>query len=104
MEKSSNQAARRLRQAVEARGLSQADLAKECEASPGAVSQWLKGSKQPSRENLKTIADVLQVDAQWLEYGTGLGPQPDEEKQRVDYLAHRGWRMRPTAPDGGRDY
>jgi transcriptional regulator with XRE-family HTH domain len=95
---------RRLRQVLEVREMSQADLAKRANTSTGAVSQWLSGAKQPSRENIRTLAAVLQVDPQWLEYGSGLGPQPDEAKERAEYERNTGWRMRQAPVDGGRDY
>ncbi len=95
---------RRLRQALDARGFSQAELARLAETSTGAVSQWLSGAKQPSRDNIRALAQHLDIDPQWLEYGSGSGPQPNEAKERENYERSIGWRMRPAPVDGGRDY
>lgn len=96
--------ARRLRQAIEHRPMSQTDVAKQLGLSGAAVSQWLSGAKQPNRENIKSISELLGVDPQWLEYGSGTGPQTDPENDRAEYQADTCWRMRTAPVDGGRDY
>lgn len=95
---------RRLRQVMQLRGMTQVELAKRVVASTGAVSQWLSGAKPPSRDNIKKLAEVLDVDPEWLEYGAGTGPQPDADQERSEYSQSAGWAMRPAPVDGGRDY
>src|SRR5437773_7634800 len=95
---------RRLREVMQMREMSQADVAKRLSTSAAAVSQWLSGTKQPSRENIRTLATLLTVDPQWLEYGAGAGPARDESKERAEYKRHSGWRTRPAPVDGGRDF
>lgn len=36
-----------------------------------ATSKWLNGETMPGRQNMKVIADTLEVRAEWLEYGEG---------------------------------
>lgn len=96
--------ARRLREAMELRGMSQADISKRADTSTGAVSQWLSGAKRPSREKLRIVAEILHVDPEWLEYGSGNGPQPDAQKEKEQYKRQTGWRNRLAPLDGGRDY
>lgn len=37
--------------------------------SDGAVSQWRKGKTKPSKRNLERMAEILDVDVMYLEYG-----------------------------------
>jgi transcriptional regulator with XRE-family HTH domain len=66
---------KRLRLAREARGLSGGDIAKACEVSRQAVSQWESDETQPAIGNLEKAAARLTVSLEWLR--TGHGPPPD---------------------------
>ncbi|MET0362559.1 MAG: helix-turn-helix transcriptional regulator [Sphingobium sp.] len=44
--------------------------------SPETVSRWFKGEVQTSRERIVTLAEVLNVNVNWLETGNGK-PQKD---------------------------
>jgi transcriptional regulator with XRE-family HTH domain len=65
----------RLRKARMARGLSAGDIARACEVSRQAVSQWESDETQPAMENLDRAATRLTVSMEWLR--TGRDPQPD---------------------------
>ncbi len=94
----------RLREAMESAGLNQGQLAELLEVSQSAVSQWLAGAKEPSRENLRECAEALRVDPAWLEYGAGPGPQLKLDAERKAYRATVEWSFRAVPPDQGRDY
>lgn len=50
-----------IREAREAAGISQGELAKRIGVTPGAVSQWEQGTTNPSIHRLKAIAQTLGV-------------------------------------------
>jgi transcriptional regulator with XRE-family HTH domain len=54
------------------KGLTQGELARQTDSSAAAVSQWIGGKKLPTRDNVRALAKVLEVNSQWLEFGTGL--------------------------------
>ena len=64
----------RLRKARQDKGLSQADLAKRAKLQPSAVSHFETGTRAPSFENLRRLADALGVSIDFL-----LGRQTDGE-------------------------
>jgi transcriptional regulator with XRE-family HTH domain len=57
---------KRIRDAREDRGISQADLAREADIHPTVISQFESGSRQPSPDNLKKLADALSVSIDYL--------------------------------------
>jgi transcriptional regulator with XRE-family HTH domain len=56
----------RLRQARELRKLSQADLATRAKLQPSAVSHFETGTRRPSFDNLRRLADALTVSTDYL--------------------------------------
>jgi RNA polymerase primary sigma factor len=48
------------------------------------------------------VARVLDVDAGWLQFGTGDAPSRDLEEQRAEYRDVLRWHWRPTPADGQR--
>jgi transcriptional regulator with XRE-family HTH domain len=56
----------RLRQARELRQLSQAELAARARLQPSAVSHFETGTRRPSFDNLRRIADALEVSTDYL--------------------------------------
>jgi Zn-dependent peptidase ImmA (M78 family)/transcriptional regulator with XRE-family HTH domain len=56
----------RIAQVREFAGLSKTDLAKALGVTVAAVSQWEDGSKNPTTENLVSIAEALKVDVKLL--------------------------------------
>lgn len=58
--------AERLRQAREMRGLSQSELAEKAGLQTSAVSHFEVGRRAPSFDNLKRLAEALQVSIDFL--------------------------------------
>jgi transcriptional regulator with XRE-family HTH domain len=56
----------RLRNARELRKLSQSELAAKSGLQPSAVSHFESGRRSPSFQNLKAVADALQVTTDYL--------------------------------------
>jgi transcriptional regulator with XRE-family HTH domain len=56
----------RLKAARELRGLSQAELAEKTGLQPSAVSHFESESRSPSFDNLKRLADALDVTTDYL--------------------------------------
>lgn len=56
----------RLRQARELRKLSQAELATRAKLQSSAVSHFETGTRRPSFDNLRRLADALQVSTDFL--------------------------------------
>ena len=73
----------RVKRTREMRGLSQADLAKKTGLQPAAVSHFETGQRSPSFDNLRRLADALEVSVDYLlgrideeKYGTGIAAAP----------------------------
>ena len=67
---------RRLKQARELRGLSQADLGNLLGGqTSSAVTQWETGTSTPRTSNVMELPTLLNVSAVWLFYGLGLPEQ-----------------------------
>jgi transcriptional regulator with XRE-family HTH domain len=56
----------RLRTAREHRKLSQAELAEKADLQPSAISHFENGRRSPSFDNLKGLADALDVTTDYL--------------------------------------
>lgn len=64
----------RFRLALEELGISpgeQGRLARMFNVSGAAVRKWLEGSAMPTSARIPQIADLLQVNRGWLQYGEG---------------------------------
>lgn len=57
---------KRLKQARELRGLSQAQLAAKAGLPPASISHFESGPRKPSFDNLKSIASALDVTTDYL--------------------------------------
>jgi transcriptional regulator with XRE-family HTH domain len=58
--------AKRLKEARELRNLSQADLATRARLQASAVSHFETGTRRPSFDNLRRLADALHVSTDYL--------------------------------------
>lgn len=56
----------RLRRAREYRGWSQGDLAEKAKLQPSAISHFETGARKPSFDNLRLLADTLDVTTDYL--------------------------------------
>ena len=77
--------ASRLRNARTARHLSQSDLAKRANLQASAVSHFETGTRKPSFDNLRRLADALRVTTDYL---LGRTDQMDTSTASADQL-HR---------------
>jgi transcriptional regulator with XRE-family HTH domain len=63
-------ARREVSEAIQAKlrelGWKQNRLAKECGVSPSAVSRWLSGEREPGKEQIRKLVDVLGLSAEVL--------------------------------------
>ncbi len=94
----------RMRQALDASGLTQAQVASRLGVAQSAVSQWLTGSRRPDRDVFERFAEAVGVQPVWLDYGVGDGPQADRSVERAEYRSALEWGFRSEPADGSRDY
>jgi transcriptional regulator with XRE-family HTH domain len=62
---------RRLRQAREARGMTQAEVARAAHLEPSAVAHFESGRREPSARNLRALCRAVDVSADYLLALTG---------------------------------
>jgi phage repressor protein C with HTH and peptisase S24 domain len=69
----------RLKQSLSAHGIDQwgagARLAEIANVTPKASSKWLNGESLPGPVKMRAIADALNVQIEWLQYGSGVKPE-----------------------------
>lgn len=70
---------RRLREALQLRGLSQADLARRIGVGEATVSEWLTRGRAPLGDVMLLLPEVLDVNGHWLLTGNGPREIPDGE-------------------------
>ena len=58
--------AQRLRQLIEARGITQRELAEMAGVHPSTIYRWLYEDKLPRRAQLRAVAQALSADEDWL--------------------------------------
>jgi len=70
--------ASRLKKSVAAKGIDQwgagARLAEVAKVTPKAASKWLNGESIPGPAKMQAIASFLDVKIEWLQHGSGEGP------------------------------
>lgn len=57
---------KRLREVRKSKKLTQQQIADEIGVNRGSYSNWEKGKREPSFENLIKLADLLEVTLDWL--------------------------------------
>ncbi len=95
---------KRISIAMELKGMKQNQMAGQLGVSQSTVSDYVRGEKRPQQKRVERLAEVLEVEPQWLVFGEGEGPSPDLSEQRDEYVEQAGWQFRQAPPDGGRDY
>lgn len=70
--------AKRLRKAMDIRGIKQVELVEVTGISKSAISQYLSGAFVPKQKNTYKLADALNVDPAWL-----MGREVNMEKKEV---------------------
>jgi transcriptional regulator with XRE-family HTH domain len=79
----------RLRQVLDDRGLSQADLARELGVGVATVSEWFTRGRVPNGDVMLRLPGALRVNGHWLL--TGEGPREREPSPQGDpYLRGAG--------------
>lgn len=69
----------RLKQQMNEKGLTTADLCRLTTIDRSLLWHYLKGSKYPKTDNLRRIANVLYVNSEWLEgYDVEKTPKPTQ--------------------------
>jgi transcriptional regulator with XRE-family HTH domain len=72
----------RLRQCLDDRGMSQADLARDLGVGVATVSEWFTRGRVPNGDVMLRLPSTLQVSGHWLL--TGEGPRDVERRRGVD--------------------
>lgn len=73
--------ATRLREARESAELSQSELAEKAKLQPSAISHFETGKRKPSFDNLRSLADALNVTTDYL---LGRADSSEQGKSRVE--------------------
>ncbi|WP_296210901.1 helix-turn-helix domain-containing protein [Psychrobacter sp. UBA3480] len=76
--------AERLEQSLDENNLKQVDVSKALKVSKAAVSKWLSGASEPSRQYSDMLAELLNINVDWLCYGEGA----KEKLLRDDIFVH----------------
>ena len=56
----------RLKEAMDIRGLKQADIVEKGKIDKGQLSSWLSGKYKPRQNNISKLSEILSVDEAWL--------------------------------------
>jgi transcriptional regulator with XRE-family HTH domain len=76
----------RLRQVLEDRGMSQADLARELGVGVATVSEWFTRGRVPNGDVMLRLPHVLRVNGHWLL--TAEGPRDLQRGPGIDPYSH----------------
>lgn len=56
----------RLKEAMDIRGLKQADIVEKGKIDKGQLSSWISGKYKPRQNNISKLSEILSVDEAWL--------------------------------------
>ncbi len=70
----------RLKEAIRCAGLNQREAAERLNVTEGAVSNWVRGEREPGLEDLLLMTVVLKVSADWL---LGVKAPPPTDVQEI---------------------
>ena len=83
---------KRIKQMMQIRDITQADLARITGIRASSISDYLSGKYQPKQDKIALIADALSVNPGWLmgydEPKKPISSSIDEKKENRDLLAH----------------
>lgn len=77
--------AERFNEAIKLRNVKQAWVAKKTGIAPGTISNWSCGKYSPKEENLRTIAEALNVSEAYLRGYTDDPERLDDSKEQTIY-------------------
>lgn len=83
----------RLKQAMEYRNMSAADLCKKGPFAKATVSYWLSGRNEPNNEKLYLLGKILDVSEAWL-LGYDVEMARDPAQKDMDELAELSMRIK----------
>ena len=81
---------KQLRLYLDLRGISAAELSRKTKVSKQVLSLWLSGSKPKNIEQVKNVADVLEVTLDHLLFGSGKHHETEKFKE-LDALLGNEW-------------
>ena len=93
MEKNQPSIASRLREALNIRGMKQADLVRSTGLDRGAISSYLSGKYEPKQKAIYKMAQALNVSEGWL-MGFNISMERSEVSKKNDQLAKLIVKMR----------
>lgn len=76
--------AKRIFEALQARGGNQSEFARYVGVTPQSVQQWISGETGPRRNNLVRAADYLKVTTQYLQFGDTSVVVPEADSVKID--------------------
>ena len=85
--------AKRLQEAMDMRGMKQADLAKATDLARGTISNYLKSKYEPKSTAVNKLAKALNVSEMWL-WGYDLPMERSEGQKKNDQLVELVTRLR----------
>jgi len=86
-----------LKGAIEAANLNQVGLAVKMGVSEAAVSDWVRGNREPGEDNLRKMARVLGLPV--AELYVALGRVPPQEPGEEPWLREVRARLRAASPE-----
>src|SRR5579885_3597256 len=96
---------RLVKDSLHATGARQVDLALEAEVSQTSISDWLRGIKRPSAENITTLARAMAKIESGIRPGDGRQPEPERVRTLRDrMLQAAGYIDSPVVGDVPHDY
>ena len=96
MEKNQPSIASRLREALNIRGMKQADLVRSTGLDRGAISSYLSGKYEPKQKAIYKMAQALNVSEGWL-MGFNISMERSEVSKKNDQLAKLVVKLRTDA-------
>jgi transcriptional regulator with XRE-family HTH domain len=96
MEKQNATLAQRLREALTASGMKQADLVRETGLDRGSISSYLSGKYEPKQKAIYKMARALNVSESWL-LGYDVPMHRTDEQKKNDELAKLVVKLRTDA-------
>jgi transcriptional regulator with XRE-family HTH domain len=85
----------RLREAIERRGVTAADLSRETQISTSAISRYLKGEFTPKQDKMHALAVSLRVSPAWL-MGYDVSADGKDNKPSISNLRHNKYTFLKT--------
>lgn len=94
---------RRIDEAMRARGMSRAKLARAIGASPSTVTEWYTKGTMPSAVHVAQVSAALGVSADWLLFGVEgeAAGVPSPAERALEEIALILERVRATGAGGG---